>query len=171
MAAFLKHSKYFPNLTLKGRLCSGFCQLHIPFINSVGFSYRLLAWLFYFRGQLGLNLSGKDSFCVKKLQITAVIFSHLCIRWLCISFPVNLITANTPMIWVNLTPPIMYQLILLLFLISVVADWDWRLNKQRQRMAAVETDKELNDLLDFTAVRSLLKDRICIICCNLMSCV
>lgn len=51
----------------------------------------------------------------------------------------------------------MYQLILLLFLISVVADWDWRLNKQRQRMAAVETDKELNDLLDFTAVRSLLR--------------
>lgn len=30
-------------------------------------------------------------------------------------------------------------------------------SEPQQRMAAVETDKELNDLLDFTAVRSLLK--------------
>lgn len=27
------------------------------------------------------------------------------------------------------------------------------MNEQQQRMAAVETDKELNDLLDFSAVR------------------
>ncbi len=30
-------------------------------------------------------------------------------------------------------------------------------SEQQQRMAAVETDKELNDLLDFSAVRSPLK--------------
>lgn len=112
------YTEYFPNLSLKGGLCSGFCQIHIPFIKRDSVTDYQIDCKFNFRGHLGLNW--KDSFChfLKKKSSFSTIFELASYTFSC-KHPQNCCYSSDMS---NFDPHIMHQLILLSCFISVVAD-------------------------------------------------